>query len=240
VLLSTVRHEPPTRRTSPRPVVPMTTDPGLEWRFRALASPWPLMGEVAAAAGAVARSHQRVLAAASAVRAEVESEDWDRKPAGDIEILSIEQVDALWVAVADMLTWVRTVEDRTSRQHGGKELGLLATLPAGKERNRVDQALQEYRAAGAGEARRWAAESLHVMSVPAAISPAIVVWSDQRPHLTFPFPDEAGSRADAQREPGGSYHFTDGRDAVDVANKLMTATETFMSRVLGSMPRTEP
>jgi hypothetical protein len=77
------------------------------------------------------------------------------------------------------------------------------------------------------------------MSVPAAIAPAIVVWSDQGPHLTFPFPDPAESRADAQREPGGSYAFANGRDAVDLANDLMRATETFMSLVLVSMPRAE-
>jgi hypothetical protein len=104
----------------------------------------------------------------------------------------------------------------------------------------VEQALQEYRAAGAGEARRWAAESLHVMAVPAAIAPAIVVWGDLGPNLTFPFPDEAGSRADAQRPPGGTYAFASGRDAVDLASGLMRATETFMSVVLEAIPRTEP
>lgn len=78
------------------------------------------------AAGGVAWSHQRIKRAAAAVRLEVEPDGWERGPVGDVEILSIQMVDALWIALADMLTWVRTVDERTSRTHNGRTLGLGA------------------------------------------------------------------------------------------------------------------
>jgi hypothetical protein len=189
----------------------------------------PLLGEVAAAAGAVEMTYLRLLSSVGAVQSRV-----DEERIADGLRYGCPEVDEVWVAVADLLTWTRTVVDRTHRTRRVRgvveERGLAVDVPA-EDRDAVMTAL------GAlgdrlGDARLWANASIHALALPHTYPTCLVRDEGETRSVEFWFPDEAKSSADT-----ATPRTREQRDALRLAKQWWEAVDQFMEDVLLVAPR---
>ena len=136
---------------------------------------------------------------------------------------------------ANLLSWARSVVERTSRHKPGSSelVGLLPALAPGHLRDHDQDAFDELQAA-LDEARRFANYALHAGVLPGGGTPQADVLPDGRLLARLPDPVQ---RAILTWE---EFTFTKDRDMLTYATEVMRSIEIFIDKVLNAFAADRP
>jgi hypothetical protein len=194
-----------------------------------------LLGEVIHAAGAIEYTVEKIEALADAAQA---SYDAQFPRASDAEypqlgiIAALHEADDAYIEYANLLTWMRALAERVSREpdsdEGNRRLGLLPAIAN-------DHALKKRVRGGYGRLksqtlepeRKLANYALHASAIPHA-QRGVPVDSDWRVH--FPIPDPVGEPVYTPTE----FTFSLNRELVPFARGILEAVENFMDDLLSA------
>ena len=149
-------------------------------------------------------------------------------PRAEREQWSDPEVVDVWYEFLNMLTWVRSIQDRVDRtDHTRKQkVGLLPSLAAGQLKHRVEDAYRRFDQGRAAEARRLTNYGVHAGLLPNPGTPSARVTADGM--LTFVMPDPVHSAIDNWQE----FTFREERDALTFAEGLFDEVAAFIDLVL--------
>jgi transcriptional regulator with XRE-family HTH domain len=149
-------------------------------------------------------------------------------PRADREYWTDPEVVDVWYEFLNMLTWVRSLEDRIDRKDltGKRRLGLLPSLATAQLKQRVGKAYRRFEQGPAAEARRLTNYGIHAGLLPSPGTPSARVKADGV--LSFVMPDPVRSAIDNWQE----FTFRGERDALAFAGELFEAVAEFIDLVL--------
>jgi hypothetical protein len=216
-----------------------------------------LLQDVVDAAGAVEYSLQKLIAAAD------EAQTWvdtylPARPAGEPAPTngawaSTTEVRLAYLELANLLTWIRAVDERMDRSAPGApwraliralpvlrrlirprpRVGLLNCLAPGLLRDEVIAALKTYRRR-TSDARLLANYALHAAFIPGGGTPSGLIADDGR--LLLRVPDRRRRSAEIFDE----FTFESGREARTYAAELLAAVEEFVEALVAAFGRARP
>ncbi len=139
-------------------------------------------------------------------------------------------------AFINLLTWARAVAERTDRPYrpgSAMRSGLLPALADGRLHDDVNAALNDFKQASR-EARLMANYALHAGAIPGGGSPRARLASDGRVYV--PLPDMVANGITTWEE----FDFSEGRDMLTFARKVMSSVTTFVEAVLSAFEAATP
>jgi hypothetical protein len=193
-----------------------------------------LLGEVIHASGAIEYTVAKIEALADAAQASYDAQ-FPRTPNAEYPQLGISaalhEADDAYIEYANLLTWMRALAERVSREfESDEEKRKLGLLPAIAN----DHALKKRVAGGygllaqtLGPERKLANYALHASAIPHA-QRGVPVDSDWRVH--FPIPDPVGEPVYTPTE----FTFSLDRELVPFARAVLEAVENFMDDLLSA------
>ena len=154
----------------------------------------------------------------------------------DREYWTDPEVVDVWYEFLNMLTWVRSLQDRVERKdHTRKQtLGLLPSLAPAQLKQRVEKAYRRLEQGRAAEARRLTNYGVHAGLLPNPGTPSARVKADGM--LTFVMPDPVHSAIDNWQE----FTFREERDALTFAEGLFDEVAAFIDLVLDAFSEAVP
>lgn len=134
----------------------------------------------------------------------------------------------------NMLTWVRSVEERTDRPYkAGERAGLLPALARGPLYDAVNTALEDLRTV-LRDSRFFANHALHSGAVPGGGTPRAEILPDGQ--IIARLPDPLPGPVLTWEE----FKFTGNRDMLTYTTEVMSSVETFVEEVLEAFEVNRP
>lgn len=142
----------------------------------------------------------------------------------------------VWYSFANLLSWARSVVERTSRPYkprSTEQAGLLPALAPGQLRDQVQGALDELQVA-LDDSRRFANYALHAGVIPGGGTPRADILPDHR--LLARLPDPVTRPILTWEE----FTFSEDRDMLTYATEVMESIEIFVDEVLDAFAADRP
>ena len=211
---------------------------GRKWTRRGMAYQLAssLLDDLLVAAGGVEGAILRFRAACEETRTWIAQNGLQPTPSVPTGVVDLSTA-AAWYTFAELLIWLRTVEERLERSGYRKNYdkqGILPALRPKRLKKRVALALERYRADPAINSTRYLSNfTLHAALIANPSSGAIL-----RPDgsLHLPMPDPPTSRV-AHRH---SFTWNQNRDGIDAAEEMWQAVQVLIDDVLDAFERATP
>ena len=179
-------------------------------------------------------AERSLLAMRSNVAAAQSSFDRSRSSQGtgatcaDLELWTDPEVVNAWYEFMNLLTWVRSIQDRVDRKDsiGKQKIGLLHYLDNGPLNDRIKAAYGTFKEGAVKEARWLTNYGIHAGLVPSPRSPLARVNTSGL--LTLVMPDRLLGPIDNGRE----FTFQEDRDALAFADGLFDQVAAFIDLVI--------
>jgi hypothetical protein len=194
-----------------------------------------LLNDLLVAAGGVEISTIRFRNAVDRARAFIVKHNVQARPGVRTGVADISTMEA-WYAFADLLVWLRAVEERVERRGKGAKdnQGLLPALKPKRLRKRVELAFASYRANPAiHSARQLSNFTLHGSLVQHPPSGAAL-----RPDGTLHLPVPDPPTADVAHWLLLTWQLD--RDGIGLAEAMWEAVQTLIDRILDAFERAKP